>query len=313
MPGPGPRTRLAPVARAQFGVFHLAQAAEVDVSRTAVGRLREAGELSGLFPGVYAFELFPDSWERRAMAAQLASGEDAALSHWAAARILDLPYLPIRRSPRIELTVPRGKRRWKLPLRIHESTRIRPIEVVEAGPFRVTSPEWTLCALSHRLGLTRFERAMDGAIAKGRTTLERMATTGRRFDWCNGRPAIRAALARHIPQSRGTRSQRERWFLRLLRDAGLPLPEANVRVVDAAGRVRYLDFAWRRSRICVEIDADPLHRTPIGRNEDGSRQNDLVPDWTPLRFDEWDLRYAPERIIAQLRRMLEAAGASAPN
>lgn len=309
MTRPTPRNRLAPVAGRQFGVFSVAQATAVQVSRTAIARLRDGGEVSRLLPGVYAFDLFPDTWERRAMAGLLATGDAGTLSHWAAARILDLPYLPTARSPEVELTVPRGKRRWGLPLRIHESVRIRTVDAVEAGPFRVTSPEWTLCALAHRLGLPRFERAMDGAIASGRTTLERMAATARRFDWCDGRPAIRVALERHIPESRWTRSQRERWFLRVVRQAGLPLPRANVRVVDASGRIRYLDFAWREWRICVEIDADPLHGTTIGRSADGGRQNDLVPEWTVLRFDEWDLRYAADRVVAQVRRALTAAGA----
>lgn len=298
------RARLADIVRTQFGVFATHQAEQVQVPRKEILRLRERGEVVRLFRGVYASTMFPDSWELRAMAALLAAGATAALSHLAAAFVLGLPYLSIPSSPELELVVPRGKLRRSLPLTIHESTRIRPIDVVEAGPFRVTSPEWTLCSLAFRLGLERFERSLSGIIARGHTSRERMAATAERFDWCTGAPTIRTALLRHLPEARWTR-----WFLRILRDAGLQLPEANVRVRDAAGRLRYLDFAYRELRICIEIDVDPLHTTAVGRNRDGTRQNDLVLEWTLLRWDEWDLRLHPTRVAGQVRRALLAAGA----
>lgn len=303
------RARLADIVRTQFGVFATHQAEQVQVPRKEILRLRERGEVVRLFRGVYASTMFPDSWELRAMAALLAAGATAALSHLSAAFVLGLPYLSIPSSPELELVVPRGKLRRSLPLTIHESTRIRPIDVVETGPFRVTSPEWTLCSVAFRLGPERFERSLSGIIARGHTTRERMAATAERFDWCTGAPTIRTALRRHLPEGRWTRSQAERWFLRILRDAGLPLPEANVRVRDAAGRLRYLDFAYREPRVCIEIDVDPLHTTTVGRNRDGTRQNDLVLKWTVLRFDEWDLRLHPARVTEQVRRALLAAGA----
>ncbi|MBW3561802.1 MAG: type IV toxin-antitoxin system AbiEi family antitoxin domain-containing protein [Actinobacteria bacterium] len=220
------RARLAAVARPQFGAFSTQQAEQAEVLRKDILRLREQGEVVRLFRGVYAFTLFPDTWEMRAVAAQLVAGASAALSHLSAALVLGLPYLRIPRSPELELTVPRGRRRWSLPLKIHESLHIRPIDVVEQGPFRVTSVEWTLCSLAFGLGLERFERALAGIVARGRTTRERMAATAERFDWCTGAPTIRAALLRYLPEVRWTRSRAERAFLRILRDAGLPLPEA---------------------------------------------------------------------------------------
>ncbi|MBW3561801.1 MAG: hypothetical protein KY437_04820 [Actinobacteria bacterium] len=84
-------------------------------------------------------------------------------------------------------------------------------------------------------------------------------------------------------------------------------------MIDAAGRVRrYLDFAYRDLRILIEIDVDPLHATTLGRSGDGSRQNDLIHAWIPLRFDEWDLRFHPDRVAEQVRRALVAAGADLP-
>lgn len=142
------RSRLAEIARSQFGAFATWQAEDANVARKELLRLRDQGEVVRLFRGVYAFTIFPDGWNLRAMAALLAAGASAALSHHAAAFALDLPYLGLTSHPELELVVPRGRRRWKLPLTIHESLHIRPIDVVEAGPLRVTSPEWTLCSLT---------------------------------------------------------------------------------------------------------------------------------------------------------------------
>lgn len=78
----------------------------------------------------------------------------------------------------------------------------------------------------------------------------------------------------------------------------------------AAGNVRYLDFACPQWGIAIEIDVHDSHVRAVGRNRDGQRQNDLVPAWVPLRFDELDLRFAPVVVVAQVRRALAAAGAN---
>ncbi len=54
-----------------------------------------------------------------------------------------------------------------------------------------------------------------------------------------------------------TRSKRERAFLRLMRQSGLPMPETNVKF----GRYE-ADFLWRRERLVVEIDGYNYHTGP---------------------------------------------------
>ena len=54
-----------------------------------------------------------------------------------------------------------------------------------------------------------------------------------------------------------TRSEAERRFRRLIREAGLPAPEVN----QPFGRFE-LDFVWPRERLVVEIDGYQFHRGP---------------------------------------------------
>jgi very-short-patch-repair endonuclease len=87
------------------------------------------------------------------------------------------------------------------------------------------------------------------------------------------RPCRGAARLAHILQDTTatalTRSQREKRLLKLIRDAGLPLPETNVKF----GRFQ-LDFYWPTERLVVEIDGYNFHRGPDAFGRD--REKDLA-------------------------------------
>lgn len=298
--------RLTPVLHRRLGLFTAADAEDCDVRPGERSRLVRRGLVERWYVGVYAVVAYPDSWQRRWLAAQLAAGPLAAISHGAAAHLHGLEHVGAGRRPDLALVRPeaRGRRRAGPPVRT--ARHLRPDDVVDLGPFRVTSVAWTLCSLAHRLGVERLERGVEAAVARGAVDHETFAATGRRFACCPGAPVIRAVVGRALPEVRGTRSSWERRLLRILGDAGLPLPEVDVRVIDASGRIRYLDAAYVEERIAIEVDVHPDHDGTLGRRLDGARQNDLVPTWTPLRFDADDLAVHPDRVAAQVRRALAA-------
>lgn len=301
---------LAPLVRRQFGVFTTEQAALVGVERWTLVRMLRAGELERLFHGVYRLTLYPDSWEPRWLAALLAAGEGVAISHAAAAHLLALQHTGTARRPDLELSVPRGATHPELSgVRVHTQVGLTPGDMVDHGGFRVTSAPWTLASLAYALGLPRTERALGAAIASDATTVDELAGVTVRRRWCPGVVVMRAALLRVSPEMRLTRSDAERIFLRLCRETGLPIPELNLRVTDARGRPRILDAAWPQWWVCVEIDLHPDHAGSIGRSHDGRRQNDLVAEWTVLRFDGIDLQFDRPYVVEQVRQTLAAAGA----
>src|SRR5436190_23333834 len=101
-----PDQRLARVARGQLGVFTGRQAVEAGFNARQLRYRMATGALEHLGQSVYGLPGHEPSWERTVLAAVLAVGPDAIVSHLAAARLLGFD--GFRAGPP-ELTVPRGR------------------------------------------------------------------------------------------------------------------------------------------------------------------------------------------------------------
>lgn len=144
---------------------------------------------------------------------------------------------------------------------------------------------------SLRLVLARaeFEHLLD------RDELEGVLRSGRR-----GTAALRAAVDSHLPALARCANGRERDFVLLCERHRLPLPEPNERI----GRYRP-DMLWRGTMLIVEIDGHDAHSTAAQRAADARRQAELERlGYTVLRFTARQVRAEPERIPAELRRLL---------
>jgi very-short-patch-repair endonuclease len=113
-----------------------------------------------------------------------------------------------------------------------------------------------------------------------------------------GRRGIRRirALLRSTTPMAFTRSQAEERFLQLLRTAGIPEPECNVRV----GR-RELDFLWRDHRVAVEVDGFAFHASRHSFEGDRARDFDLGADGVEVRRVTW--RQIDQEPFAVVRRL----------
>lgn len=299
-----PGARLAALTRDRYGLFTPAQAGSAGVGRSQLRRMRQRAEVEELLPRVYGLTAVPDSWERRALAAQLSGGEAAVLSHGAAARILELEHLGVGRHPELELTYPLDRRPRTPRFRAHASKILEPRDVIVVRCFRVTSVLFTIGSLASRRAPARIAKALDAAIVDRRTTLADARDLAIRMWHAPGVVCLREALDLVTPGAELTRSERERLFLRICTTFGLAVPEVNVRVEDANGDVRYVDFLFRAAGLVVEINVHPSHGTTLGRRLDGSRQNALVPRFVVLNYDDRDLVHQPERIADEVGRAL---------
>lgn len=304
-----PLARISRSVQQTYGVFTLREAAAADVSRTSVTRMERRGEVDRLAPGVYALVSAPDTWERRAMAALRVGGSTAVLSHGAAVRILGLSQLRVARAPLIELTHPRGSRLRDVPVPVHESQILGPGDIVEVGCFRVTSPVFTIGAMAIRRAPIVIAKALDAAIVDRRFTVTDVRELVIRMWHTPGVVHLREALLLITPGAELTRSEKERLFLRICLIFGLPTPEVNVRVVDANGDRRYVDFLFRDVALVIEINAHPSHGTSLGIRLDGSRQNALTPRFRVLNFDSDDLTQRPDVVAKEVRRTLDELSA----
>jgi very-short-patch-repair endonuclease len=114
------------------------------------------------------------------------------------------------------------------------------------------------------------------------------------------RAGTRALLHALAGEPRMTRSEAERRLLALIRRAGLPLPETNVRVLGDE-----VDVLWRRQRLVVEIDGFGVHGTRAAFERDRARDARMMAaGYRVLRVTWRQLEDEPEKVVALLAGVL---------
>jgi len=226
--------------------------------------------------------------EGRFMAAVLASGPGAALSHESAAALWGIRKAGI--NP-IHVSIPANRKIDLDGIRPHRRNPMPPTTTKRAIPL--SSPLFTLVDLAAILETDPLEAAINEAdklnlVDPGQ--LEAALDAMPRFP---GVGVLRTTLARY---SR-TDSNLERRFLAIVRKARLPLPATQ----EYIGRGR-IDFHWPDLNLVVETDGLAYHRTSIQQLEDRRReQAHTAAGRTQLRFANIQIRESPDEVVAVLR------------
>ena len=232
------------------------------------------------------------------MAAVLAGGPGAVLSHHAAAALWRL------RTPRggpIDVTVARQKTAGT-GIRFHRA-RLPDDEVTGLDGIPVTSTPRTLLDLAAVLDARGLERAINEADYLRLTDALSLPDLLRRYPRRAGTPKLRAALERRARGATRTRSDMEERFLRLLDKHGLPRPRVNAQVDD----VGEIDCLWVEARIALELDSRRAHATAAAFERDRERDRRLqARGWRVIRVTWRQIDERPEGVVADLRRMLGA-------
>ena len=99
-----------------------------------------------------------------------------------------------------------------------------------------------------------------------------------------------------------TESELERRFLRIVKRAGLPLPDTQEHL---AGRT---DFHWPGLGLVVETDGWRYHRTPGRQARDNRRmQAHAAAGRTAVRVSHYEVRYDEARVEALLASLTASA------
>lgn len=147
-----------------------------------------------------------------------------------------------------------GTGRSRPGIQFHRSEALRRRDVQIQAGLPVTSPAWTLLDLAGCLDSRSFERAFDEALVVRRIVRRgQIEDVLKRANGRGGARLTRAMLAQR-QSSRITHSQAERQCLELIREAGLPLPQTQVRVGDFT-----VDLLWPEHRVVFEIDGYRFH------------------------------------------------------
>jgi hypothetical protein len=283
---------LARLAADQHGVVAARQLTALGFSESAIRRMSERGWLFRIHWGVYAVGHPRLTLHGRWMAAVLACGADAVLSHHQAAALHNLRRAPW--SP-IHVTAPWRREHTGVDCHVARGMRGRPRIIVEGIP--VTSVERVFLDMATMLGPQPLRSLLEAAQRKGAFEYDRVAAAIERSTGHRGIGALRAALALLGDSAPATRSRLEILFLELIRAAGLPEPSVNV---IAVGDV--VDFHWPQFNLVVEVDSWEYHRLRRPFEEDRRRGNRMgLAHVMLLRYTDKMLREEPERVIAELR------------
>ena len=256
---------VAALAAEQWGVVTVRELAERGLDRDAIARRVRSGRLHRVFRGVYAVGHSGLAPEGTWLAAVMACGAQALLSHACSVMLFGL--WPVEdRLP--EVTVAHAARRAPAGIRVHRARNLHPEDIARCRGVPTTSVARTIMDLAPRLGDIPLRRLMSRAQSMHLTNLRLLA---RQVDRAHGRPG-RARFARVLAGAPpATRSELEDRLHDLLSAAGLTAPHVNV-PLHLDGRRIIPDLRWPEQRLVVEADGRQWHGTPQARAEDAERQ-----------------------------------------
>jgi hypothetical protein len=236
---------VAALAGRQKTVVSYEQLLEVGCTRRVIAHWVNRGRLQVVFPGVYSVVRGQLPPLAREQAALLAVGKHAFLSHETAAAVLGL----LRALPEtVEVSVVGRYRASSEGIKVHRIRQIDRREVQREQGLWMSSPARAVLEIAATASEKELIRAIDEGLAHRLFTPAALDAVLARNRPCRGSARL-AAILSDPTATAVSRSRREKSLLKLIRDAGLPIPETNV----PFGRFE-LDFYWRREGLVVEID-----------------------------------------------------------
>ncbi len=209
-----------------------------------------------------------------------------------------------RQTP-IKLSAPAGWRVRKSGLVVRQRAGLLPGQRRRLRRIPVTSPALTIIDNANRLGARDLEAAVDDAAAKRLCRPDEVRALAERHPKLPGSKLVREVVDRH--SFRLTESELERMVLRLIRAAGLPLPDTQRRT--GTGRV---DFVWTELGLVVEADSLRYHRTASRQAADARRDAaHLLGGVRTLRVTHWDVKNDPGYVAATIAAAIERCAANA--
>ena len=292
------------LARRQHGVVTRAQLLDLGLTRHAIDHGVARARLHPVCAGVYALGRPELGRHGRWMAAVLACGPNAVLSHASAAALWAIG---AHDRPESEVSVPVPGTRRRPGIVVHRRRTLRPDDVTYRLDIPVTTPVLTLIDLAARLPSNHLEAAINDADKRDLIDPEALRAAVESRRQTPGAAKLRRTLDRRTFTL--TDSQLERRFLALVRRAGLPKPETGTRLNGFR-----VDFHWPELGLVVETDGLRYHRTPAQQARDRLRdQAHAAAGLTALRFTHAQVAFEPAQVTATLTavadRLRAATGA----
>ena len=297
---------LADLAGRQWGVISRAQLTAMGLGRGAIDARLSAGRLRRIHRGVYAIGGAALPREGRHLAAVLACGPGAVLSHVSAAVHWGLLSYE---APRPEVTAP-ASRAGAPGIRLHRTHSLDARDTTTHRGIPITTLAKTLLDLAASSPKNHLEHALGQAFRNQVYDHRAITDVLDRHHGLRGTKALRKATA---DDPAFTRGELERRFRALCRRAGLPQPLSNVDVADADNHPHEVDFFFPAHRLVVETDGWRDHGTRVAFERDRAKDAALVAaGYVVLRFTKRQIADDPDTVAERVRAGCSRAFASAP-
>jgi very-short-patch-repair endonuclease len=249
------------------------------------------GELIAVHAGVYAVGYVRVEPVARAMAAVLACGDGAVLSHLSAASLWGMRR---RWDEPIEVMAPKDRKRRGI--RTRRCRTLTPKDIRRHHGVPVTSPARTALDIAPRVTAKALTRAVNEARLAGYLHDGELAEVVSRNRRHPGARAVDALIA-----ADPTRSELEDDFVEFARRFGLPEPKINHRVAGYE-----VDAFFPQQGVIVELDGYEFHK---GRGSfESDRERDAVTlraGFPTVRITKRRMRTDAEREAARLQGILD--------
>ena len=274
------------------------QLLERGLSPRRIERRIAAGRLHPVWRGVYAVGRPLLGRRGRWMAAVLAGGPDAVLSHGSAAALWGFG---AEQHGAIDISVPARRRSRQPGIRTHRRTDAVLSDFVVHEGIPTTSAVRTLVDQATRLRPMQLERAVNEADKLNRVRADMLHAS---LECYRGQPGVAPLRQLLDPLTfRLSDSELEQLTRPLARAAGLPEPETK-RWVNGYE----VDFFWPELGIVLEADGLKYHRTASQQKRGLERdQAHLAAGMWPLRFSHWQIKHDPAHVRKILHRTVARA------
>jgi len=298
-------SRLADLARPQFGLFTVEQAVDSGFATSTVNERVATGQWERVGRGVLGFAGVPVTF-RRAVKAATMSIDGAVASHESAATLHGFRYLENR-----PVAVSAPAESWhRLPgVFVHRYQDLSSTWITELHGIPVTDPERTMIDLAAVIRPSRLDLVLDAALAKqveiGRLifAFNRLARRGRRGVG-RLRPLLEARGEGYVAPD----SELEKKYLRFVEAHGLPGGTRQMPAWWEDRLIGLIDFAYSEAKLIVEVDGRLGHTQLTDFELDRWRdQKAAAAGWRVIRITWRQLRDHAGRTRDVLRAALAVA------
>jgi hypothetical protein len=183
-------------------------------------------------------------------------------------------------------------------IRIHRAA-LHPSDITRRHGIPVTSAARTLLDIAASEPTAELDRALNEAGLQRRISPHSLNEQFSRYPRHRGTAALKKTIE---SEPHLTRSDAEILARGLIRKAGLPEPESNVRIEG-----HEVDLLWRSQNLIVEIDSWAFHSLRRSFEGDRRRDQDLIAaGYRVIRITARQLTHEPERVVATLATALAA-------